>query len=85
MTFLLMGLGRYGLVVSAVAGLLVTVAAWRAVDISKQRAVGEQRAVAKIEKATTHAIDIGTKAAAKSAVAAPRRVQSGPAPGYRAD
>ena len=84
MNLLLMGLGRYGLVLSAVAGLLVTVAAWRAVDVSRQRAIGETRAVARIEKATDHAIDIGTKAAAKSAVAAPRRVQSGqPAAGYR--
>ena len=83
MTFLLMGLGRYGLVVSAVAGLLVTVAAWRAVDVSKQRAIGETRAVARIEKATDNAIEIGTKAAAKSAAAVPRRVQpKQPPPGY---
>ena len=52
--------------VAAVVAILAVVSAWRAVDISKQRAIGETRAVAKIEKATDNAVKIGRASARKS-------------------
>lgn len=57
----------YGFHAAIAAGLLVTAAAWRTVDVSHQRAIGAEKAVATIEKATNNAVQIGAKAAAKSA------------------
>ena len=48
------------------AGLVVALVVVRAMDVSKQRAIGEERAVVKIEKATDNATKLGTAAAAKS-------------------
>jgi Flp pilus assembly pilin Flp len=84
MGFLLAGLGQYGLIAALIAGLLVTVATWRTVDVSKQRAIGAQAAVAKIEAKTNEALNAGRAAAEKSRAApvpVPRRM-SKPAPGY---
>lgn len=48
------------------AGIVLALMVVRTMDVSKQQAIGEDRAVAKIEKATDNATQIGTAAAAKS-------------------
>lgn len=58
------------------AGVILALVALRAADISKQRSLGETRAVAKIEKANDKATDLGKKAAAKSRAPAPGRVRA---------
>lgn len=55
------------------AGLLVVLVGVRAWDVAHQRRLGEARAVAKIERATDHATEIGTRAAQKSRAHAPAR------------
>lgn len=60
---LLIGNGMW----AAVAAFLVAFGGWRLFDVSKQRAIGAEKAVAKIEKATTNATDKGKRAAAASA------------------
>jgi len=52
---------------AAIAAGLVAFGAWTWAFAKKHQAVGEQRAVAKIEKATTNATDKGKRAAAASA------------------
>ncbi len=48
------------------AGLVASLVALRAWDVHHQRAIGETRAVAKIEKANDNAVKIGKRAAERS-------------------
>lgn len=48
------------------AGLVASLVAVRAWDVHHQRVIGEKRAVAKIEKANNHAVQIGKRAAERS-------------------
>jgi hypothetical protein len=85
MALLLAGVGQYGFIAALVAGLLVTVATWRSVDIRKHEAAGAQKVVAKIEARTNDALNAGKAAAEKSRAApvpVPRRLQSKSNPGY---
>ena len=61
--------------VALAAALVAALVALRAADLHKQRAIGEQRAIVKIEKANDKAADLGKKAAAKSRAPAVGRVQ----------
>lgn len=60
---------------AAIAAGLVAFGAWTWAFAKKHQAVGEQRAVAKIEKATTNAIAKGKRAAAASAAPGVRGVR----------
>lgn len=60
---LILGNGAWAAVVAG----LVAFGGWRLWDVSKQRAIGAEKAVAKIEKATANATDKGKRAAAASA------------------
>lgn len=53
----------FGKTIALIIGISVVYLGWR----TEQRAIGEQKAVAKIEKATTNAANLGKGAAAKSA------------------
>lgn len=55
-------MGRVTLAGVLILGLI----ALRANDVAKQRRIGESRAVEKIEKANTNAVQIGKRAAARS-------------------
>lgn len=57
---LLIGNGMW----AAVAAFLVAFGGWRLFDVSKQRAIGADKAMAKIEKATSNATHKGKRAAA---------------------
>lgn len=48
------------------AGLVASLVAVRAWDVHHQRVIGEKRAVATIEKANNHAVQIGKRAAQRS-------------------
>lgn len=48
------------------AGLVASLVALRAWDVHHQRVIGENRAVAKIEKANDNAVKIGKRAAERS-------------------
>lgn len=48
------------------ACLAASVIGWRALDIHKQRGIGEKRSVAKIKKANENATRIGRRAAQRS-------------------
>lgn len=56
------------------AGIVAALVAVRAADISKQRRIGETRAVARIEKATDNAVKIGRASARKSGAPATGRM-----------
>jgi hypothetical protein len=62
---------RIGIIMSAVVALL----GLRAWDVSQQQAKGAQKAVAKIEKANTHATNLGKRAADSSASAGVRGIR----------
>ena len=56
-------LADFGKSIALLAGISVCYFGWR----TEQRAIGETKAVAKIEKATKNAVNLGTSAARKSA------------------
>lgn len=59
---LILGNGAWAAVVAG----LVAFGVWRAVDVSKQRAIGAEKAVAKIEKATKDVVKKADAAGRKS-------------------
>ena len=59
---LILGNGAWAAVVAG----LVAFGGWRLWDVSKQRSIGEQRAVAKIEKATKDVVKKADAAGRKS-------------------
>jgi hypothetical protein len=61
------GLGRW---LGTIAVVGVALLSWRASDLHKQRAIGAERAVAKVERANTDAIRKAR--AARAAAAAPK-------------
>ena len=65
--------GRATLIASLVASLV----ALRAYDIRNQRAIGAEKAVARIEKATDNAIEKGKAAAARSGASAAGGLRKG--------
>jgi hypothetical protein len=62
--FLSTSLGRW---LALLAGAAVLVVSWRASDLAKQRAIGEERAVAKVTEATRNVTRKANTAAARSA------------------
>jgi hypothetical protein len=73
---LILGNGAWAAVVAG----LVAFGGWRLWDVSKQRAIGAEKAVAKIEKATNDAVKKADAAGRKSAAGGGVRN-----PYYRAD
>lgn len=63
-----------GMVIAIIAGL-VAFGAWRSMDKAEQRAIGAERAVAKIEEATNAAVKTADRARAKSVARGVRGVR----------
>jgi hypothetical protein len=61
--FLTNGMGRW---IATFAGVGILLLSWRVSDVHNQRAIGETRAVAKVQEATRRAVKKANDAAARS-------------------